>query len=126
MTNLESFSAETRCLQEAEGTPAQMQPALAKLRDLPDNTRVWCAHEYTLSNLKFAVTVDGENEMLRDRLEQVVHDRQQDKPTVPFLIGIEKSTNPFLRWDSAALQSVANSQDPVTVFGHIRKLKDRF
>ncbi|MEO1620490.1 MAG: hydroxyacylglutathione hydrolase [Cyanobacteria bacterium J06632_3] len=109
-----------------EGTPAQMQPSLAKLRDLPDNTRVWCAHEYTLSNLKFAVTVDGENEMLRDRLEQVVRDRQQDKPTVPFLIGIEKSTNPFLRWDSAALQSVANSQDPVTVFGHIRELKDRF
>lgn len=109
-----------------EGTPAQMQPSLAKLRNLPDNTRIWCAHEYTLSNLKFAVTVDGENAVLRDRLASVVRDRQQNKPTIPSLLGTEKSTNPFLRWDSPALQATANSRDPIDVFGHIRKLKDQF
>ncbi|MEO0648416.1 MAG: hydroxyacylglutathione hydrolase [Cyanobacteria bacterium J06650_10] len=107
-----------------EGTPAQMQPSLAKLRSLPDNTRVWCAHEYTLSNLKFAVGVDKENEALRSRLNQVTHQRQQNQPTIPSVLGIEKATNPFLRWDTPSLQSVANSKDPVTVFGHIRALKD--
>ncbi|MEL6603839.1 MAG: hydroxyacylglutathione hydrolase [Cyanobacteria bacterium J06614_10] len=109
-----------------EGTPAQMQPSLAKLRSLPDHTRIWCAHEYTLSNLKFAVSVDSENEALRDRLAKVERDRQQNKPTIPALLATEKSTNPFLRWDSSALQSAANSRDPIAVFGHIRKLKDQF
>jgi len=109
-----------------EGTPADMQPSLAKLRALPDNTRVWCAHEYTLSNLKFAVSVDGENEVLRSRLTQVTQQRQQNQPTVPSLLAVEKATNPFLRWDSAALKTIVKSQNPVTVFGHIRELKDHF
>lgn len=108
-----------------EGTPADMQPSLAKLRDLPDNTRVWCAHEYTLSNLKFAVSIDQGNEELRSRLTQVKQARQQNQPTIPTLLSIEKATNPFLRWDTPALQTLAKSQDPITVFGHIRKMKDR-
>ena len=108
-----------------EGTPAQMQPSLAKLRNLPDHTRVWCAHEYTLSNLKFAASVDTHNEALRSRLNKVIQQRQQNQPTVPSLLKTEKATNPFLRWDSPALQSLANSSDPIAVFGHIRQLKDR-
>ncbi|MGC1218659.1 MAG: hydroxyacylglutathione hydrolase [Phormidesmis sp.] len=107
-----------------EGTPAQMLTSLFKLRQLPDTTRVWCAHEYTLSNLKFALSVDGDNEDLRSRFTEVTQQRQQDQPTIPSLLQIEKATNPFLRWDTVALQATANSQDPVTVFAHIRTLKD--
>ncbi len=109
-----------------EGTPTQMATSLAKLRQLPDNTYVWCGHEYTLSNLKFAITVEGKNEELRSRLATVKAARQQNQPTIPSLLAIEKATNPFLRWNSPALQSVANSQDPIAVFAHIRKLKDNF
>ncbi|MGC1307514.1 MAG: hydroxyacylglutathione hydrolase [Phormidesmis sp.] len=109
-----------------EGTPEQMQPSLAKLRNLPDNTRVWCAHEYTLSNLKFAVSVDAANDELQTRLQSVITARAANQPTIPSLLKEEKITNPFLRWDAPKLQSVAQSQDPVTVFAHIRQLKDRF
>ena len=109
-----------------EGTPQQMAVSLAKLRKLPDNTRVWCGHEYTLNNLKFAVSVEGENEELRSRLQKVTAARQQNQPTVPSMLAEEKATNPFLRWNSPALQAVANSEDPVTVFARIRQLKDSF
>lgn len=109
-----------------EGTPAQMHLSLAKLRALPDNTRIWCAHEYTLSNLKFALTVDPDNQKLRSRFTQVTAARQQNQPTIPTDLAIERATNPFLRWDTPALQSTANSQEPIAVFAHIRKLKDSF
>lgn len=109
-----------------EGTAEQMTVSLGKLRQLPDNTRVWCGHEYTLNNLKFAVSVDGENAELRSRLEKITAARAQDQPTVPSMLAEEKATNPFLRWDSAALRSVAQSQDAVTVFSRIRSMKDNF
>ena len=109
-----------------EGTPAQMVDSLGKLRQLPDNTRVWCAHEYTLSNLKFAVTVDSNNPDLQARYQQVQIARQHQTATVPSLLGIEKKTNPFLRWDQPALQSVTNMQEPARVFGRIRGMKDMF
>ena len=109
-----------------EGTPEQMQVSLSQLRALPDNTRIWCAHEYTLSNLRFAISVEPENAALQQRLDEVKRDHAQDTPTVPTYLGIEKATNPFLRWDAPALQAIANSQDPVTVFAHIRALKDNF
>ena len=109
-----------------EGTPAQMVNSLSKLRQLPDNTRVWCAHEYTLSNLKFAVTVDGQNSDLQNRYQQVQAARRRQEATVPSLLGIEKKTNPFLRWDQPALQAVANMQEPARVFGRIRGMKDLF
>ncbi|MEO0351306.1 MAG: hydroxyacylglutathione hydrolase [Cyanobacteria bacterium P01_A01_bin.15] len=109
-----------------EGTPAQMVSSLSKLRQLPDNTRVWCAHEYTLSNLKFAVTVDGQNTDLQSRYRQVQTARQQQQATVPSLLGIEKKTNPFLRWDQPALQTAARLNDPVRTFSRIRGMKDMF
>ncbi len=109
-----------------EGTPAQMVASLAKLRQLPDNTRVWCAHEYTLNNLKFAVTVDGQNPDLQSRYQQVQAARQRQEATVPSLLGIEKKTNPFLRWDQPALQATAKMQEPTRVFGRIRGMKDMF
>ncbi|MEO0758643.1 MAG: hydroxyacylglutathione hydrolase [Cyanobacteria bacterium J06648_16] len=109
-----------------EGTPAQMVDSIGKLRELPDNTRVWCAHEYTLSNLKFALTVDGENAQLKDRFEQVYAARQRQEATVPSLLGTEKATNPFLRWDQPALQAAAGTTDPARTFGRIRGKKDLF
>lgn len=109
-----------------EGTPAQMVNSLSQLRQLPDNTRIWCAHEYTLSNLKFAVTVDSQNPDLQSRYAQVQAARQRQEATVPSLLGIEKKTNPFLRWDQPALQAIAKMQDPARVFGRIRGMKDMF
>jgi hydroxyacylglutathione hydrolase len=109
-----------------EGTPAQMVGSMTKLRQLPDNTRIWCAHEYTLSNLKFAITVDPDNQELQQRLVDVTAARQDLIPTVPTMLGIEKRTNPFLRWDTSALQTTVDSRDPVETFARIRGRKDQF
>jgi hydroxyacylglutathione hydrolase len=109
-----------------EGTPAQMVDSLTKIRNLPDNTRVWCAHEYTLSNLKFAVTVDTENVDLQKRFEEVKRQRERLEPTIPSILGVEKLTNPFLRWQKPALQASAKSHDAVQTFARIRGMKDNF
>ena len=109
-----------------EGTPAQMLASMTKLRQLPDRTRVWCAHEYTLSNLKFALTVDPQNQKLQARYESVQQARDRGLATIPSLLGEEKQTNPFLRWDSPALQAIAKIDEPARVFGRIRGMKDRF
>ncbi len=109
-----------------EGTPAQMVNSLSKIRALPDNTRIWCAHEYTLKNLKFAMTVDGKNPELQQRFEEVKAHRSRNEATVPSLLGVEKHTNPFLRWEQPALQSAANSSEPVQTFGRLRGMKDNF
>jgi hydroxyacylglutathione hydrolase len=109
-----------------EGTPAQMVASMMKLRRLPDDTRIWCAHEYTLSNLKFAVTVDPENPELQQRLVDVTAARHNSIPTVPTNLGVEKRTNPFLRWDTAALQASVASYDGIETFARIRGRKDQF
>ena len=109
-----------------EGTPQQMVASLTKLRSLPDTTRIWCAHEYTLQNLQFAITVDAQNPVLQERLASVQAARQLQEATIPAQLGIEKQTNPFLRWDQAALQTTANSNDPIQTFARIRGMKDQF
>ena len=109
-----------------EGTPEQMLVSLDKLRSLPDTTRIWCAHEYTLKNLKFALTVDGENRDLQQRFAAVQAARQRNEATVPSELGLEKQTNPFLRWDQPALQAAAKIDDPVRTFARIRGMKDQF
>jgi hydroxyacylglutathione hydrolase len=109
-----------------EGTPAQMVNSLSQIRALPDATRVWCAHEYTLSNLRFAITVDDQNERLRSRLATVQEMRQRSEPTIPVWLGEEKLTNPFLRWDVETIQAKVKSQDPVRTFGRLRGMKDLF
>jgi hydroxyacylglutathione hydrolase len=109
-----------------EGTPAQMMHSLARLRQLPEATKVWCAHEYTLNNLQFAITVDRHNQALRERLVAVQEARTQGKATIPTTIGLEKQTNPFMRWDQPALQEAAKINDPVRVFARIRGKKDLF
>ncbi|MGK7912277.1 MAG: hydroxyacylglutathione hydrolase [Synechococcus sp.] len=109
-----------------EGTPAQMMNSLDRLRRLPEETQVWCAHEYTLKNLQFALTLDPENEELQQRYVDVKRARQQNQPTIPTSIAIEKVTNPFLRWDAPALQAATNISEPVRVFARLRGKRDRF
>ena len=114
-----------------EGTAEQMQASLARLAGLPDDTRVYCGHEYTVNNLRFAQAVEPENADIREKLGRAESLRQQGEPTLPSTIGEEKRTNPFLRWDQAAVQAAARehgaeSLDPVAVFAAIRSWKDRF
>lgn len=109
-----------------EGTPTQMVSSLDKIRSLPDQTRVWCAHEYTLKNLQFALTIDQQNRELQSRFETVELMRKQAKATVPSLLGEEKLTNPFLRWDHPHLQTQVNSHDPIQTFARLRGMKDQF
>lgn len=109
-----------------EGSPGQMVTSLTKLKALPDNTRVWCAHEYTLKNLQFALTVDGSNPDLQSRFAEVKAARSRSEATVPSTLGVEKRTNPFMRWNQPALQSAVKSLDPVQTFARLRGMKDRF
>jgi hydroxyacylglutathione hydrolase len=109
-----------------EGTPSQMVHSLSKLRALPDQTRIWCAHEYTLKNLQFALSVDTQNSSLQARFETVQALRQRSEATVPSWLGEEKQTNPFLRWDDSQLQAKVKSQDPVQSFARLRGMKDLF
>ena len=103
-----------------EGTPQQMVDSITKLRQLPEQTRVWCAHEYTLNNLKFALTVDRGNSDLQARYQQVCQARSKGLATVPSTLEEEKRTNPFLRWDTPNLKAVAQIDEPARVFGRIR------
>jgi len=111
-----------------EGTPAQMWASLQKLMALPDDTRVYCAHEYTASNGRFAVTMEPGNPALQDRVAEVARLRAANQPTVPSTIGLEKATNPFLRPASAGLRSTLGLKDApdVEVLAETRRRKDRF
>lgn len=86
-----------------EGTPAQMISSLGKLAALPDDSKVYCAHEYTLSNLRFARAVEPDNVALQERVKAETDKREHDLPTVPSTIALEKATNPFLRYREAAI-----------------------
>jgi hydroxyacylglutathione hydrolase len=116
------------CGRTFEGTAEQMWTSLGKLRALPDDTRVFCAHEYTQSNAKFAVTIETGNRALLERAKEVDALRAAGKRTVPSLLGLEKATNPFLRADVPAVgEAVGRStEDPVAVFAEVRLRKDNF
>lgn len=109
-----------------EGTPTQMVESLGKLRHLPDSTRVWCAHEYTLKNLQFAVTLDEANADLQQRYAEVRALRDRAQATIPSLLGVEKRTNPFLRWDDPTLQLATKAKDEIQTFARLRGMKDHF
>ncbi|MFM7658202.1 MAG: hydroxyacylglutathione hydrolase [Burkholderiaceae bacterium] len=115
-----------------EGTPAQMTHSLAKLAALPDDTLVYCAHEYTLSNLRFAVAAEPDNADLASRLAQAQQMRSRGESTVPSTLGLEKRTNPFLRYrEPSVLQTMRangrlNSDDPVAAFAALREWKNSF
>lgn len=109
-----------------EGTPTQMLESLDRLAALPDTTQVWCAHEYTLDNLKFAIDLDPHNPALVDRLARVTTARQHQQPTVPSSLGLERQTNPFLRCDQPALQTAVQGRDRLQTFTRIRGRKDQW
>jgi len=110
-----------------EGTPQQMWTSLSKLRALPPDTRVYCAHEYTQSNARFALTVEPGNPALVNRSHEIDRLRAAGRPTVPSTLGEERATNPFLRADEPALQAAMGAAgDAVTTFAEIRRRKDVF
>ena len=116
------------CGRMFEGTAQQMWGSLQKLMALPDETAVYCAHEYTQANAAFAVTVEPGNEALRQRVEEIARLREQGLPTVPTSIGLERQTNPFVRPQSTNLQQTIDrvGSDPVDIFAETRKRKDNF
>lgn len=115
------------CGRVFEGTAEQMWASLEKLRALPDETRVYCGHEYTLSNARFARSIDPENRALEERARAMEELRAADRPTIPARLGDEKATNPFLRCDDPdfARSLALEGRSAAEVFGEIRRRKDR-
>jgi len=115
-----------------EGTAQEMHHSLQKLAALPDSTKVFCAHEYTLANLTFALTVEPNNQQLIDYQDKVQQMRNKSKATIPTTIGTEKAINPFLRCHTCqVIQSAqANSNQTLTLehetFAALRAWKDKF
>jgi hydroxyacylglutathione hydrolase len=115
-----------------EGTPAQMHDSLAKLAALPPATHVYCAHEYTMSNIRFALAVEPGNGALQARSRRDAAARAAGRPTVPSTIGDELGTNPFLRWASPEVVASASRHagrplaSPVDVFAAVREWKNGF
>lgn len=115
-----------------EGTPAQMHDSLGKFSRLPPDTKIFCAHEYTLANLRWALAVDPDNRALQQWYQQAQQLREQGKPTLPSFIGQERATNPFLRTQQVEVAKAASQwaehslSTPVEVFAALRKWKNEF
>ncbi len=115
-----------------EGTPEQMTRSLAKLASLPEDTQVYCGHEYTVNNLKFALAVEPENEQSVEYLEECRARRTRGEATVPSTMRRERNVNPFLRCDRQSVKQAAEAkvgrrlQNHIEVFAVIRQWKDGF
>ncbi|MEO1765989.1 hydroxyacylglutathione hydrolase [Thiobacter aerophilum] len=115
-----------------EGSAEQMHASLARLAALPDDTGVYCAHEYTLANIRFALQVEADNAALHAREQEARARRAQGSPTVPSTLALERRTNPFLRVTEPAVRAAAEAHaghplaDAVAVFAALRAWKDRF
>jgi hydroxyacylglutathione hydrolase len=105
-----------------------MYDSLQKLGQLPDETRVYCGHEYTQSNARFALTVDPENPLLAERAAEVDRLRAEGKFTLPTTIGLERATNPFLRTEEPDVLAALHmpNGDPVSAFAKMREMKNVF
>jgi hydroxyacylglutathione hydrolase len=105
-----------------------MYSSLEKLAKLPDDTALYCGHEYTLANARFALTIDPDNEALKERAREVEALRAEGKPTLPSTMGREKRTNPFLRWADPAIRRTLGMEKAADweVFAEIRRRKDAF
>ena len=116
------------CGRVFEGTHEQMWKSLSRLRALPDSTRIYCAHEYTQSNARFALTVDPANDDLKARAAEIDRLRARGEATVPGTMGEERRTNPFLRADQPGVANAVGlaGAEPVRVFAEVRKRKDTF
>lgn len=112
-----------------EGQPGPMWEGLERLKALPDDTLVYCGHEYTEANAAFALSVDPKNAALNIRAAEVKRARAEGRYTIPVSLGLEKAANPFLRADQPALARAVGlpaDADPAAVFGRLRKAKDEF
>ncbi len=110
-----------------EGTPAMMHRSLSeRIARLPDDTRVYCGHEYTVSNLQFALHADPDNADARKALDEAREKRARGESTVPSTIARERATNPFLRVTSPAMRERFGGGDAVSVLAAVRKAKDEF
>jgi hydroxyacylglutathione hydrolase len=110
-----------------EGTAQQMYTALIeKLSKLPDETKVFCGHEYSLQNLKFGQHVEPQNEDIAMKIEWCKGKREINEPTVPSSIVEEKLINPFMRVNFSSVQQFANAKDPIQTMDEIRRVKDNF
>jgi hydroxyacylglutathione hydrolase len=116
------------CGRMFEGTAPMMWASLDKLRRLPPETRIFCGHEYTAANARFAVSIDPDNQTLRRREREIAELRAQNRPTIPSTMGEERAANPFLRADDPTLAAAVGLPDapPAEVFGEIRRRKDNF
>jgi hydroxyacylglutathione hydrolase len=116
------------CGRVIEGTPEMMWRSLLKLRALPDDTRIYCGHEYTQANIRFARTVEPDNKSLAAREKAVEQLRAANKPTIPSTMGEEKAANPFLRADlpELAAQVGLTGKPAAQVFAEIRERKNNF
>lgn len=119
------------CGRMFEGTPEVMQTSLAKLRALPADTRLYCGHEYTEANLRFAAHIEPDNVAIHECVRKVEGLRAQGSPSVPTRMADECAVNPFLRWDVPAVieraRSLgAESDEPAAVFAALRRAKDTF
>ncbi|WP_273719672.1 MULTISPECIES: hydroxyacylglutathione hydrolase [unclassified Bartonella] len=111
-----------------EGTPAQMLDSLKKIRQLPNETLLYCGHEYTKTNALFALTLDPDNQKLHQRAEEVFLLRKKNAMTLPVTLEQEKATNPFLRWDDPVIRKnlAMEKETDEEVFAEVRKRKDNF
>jgi hydroxyacylglutathione hydrolase len=116
------------CGRVFEGDASMMWDSLSRLMALPEETRVYCSHEYTKANARFALTIDRDNADLQARAKQVEALRSDNKPTIPSSIGLELATNPFLRTADPAIRHYLNMTDAgdAEVFAEIRRRKDNF
>lgn len=114
------------CGRMFEGTAKQFWESLLRIRELPGETLIYCAHEYSAANAKFALHVDPTNEKLRLYVGEIKKKRARNFPTVPTTLSIEKETNPFLRADKPAIQAIWGSQLPDETFAALRAAKDNF
>lgn len=115
-----------------EGSYAQMLQALNQLRALPANARLWCAHEYTVKNLRVAVQLGENNPEQTARLAKLEHSvalagaQPHEWMTIPLLLAEEIQTNPFLRWDQQSLQKAIDTRSSLETFTYVRQFRDRF
>jgi hydroxyacylglutathione hydrolase len=114
------------CGRMFEGSAPQFWDSLSRLKALPPQTTLYCAHEYTASNARFALHADPENPALRDYVEEIMERRSRGEATVPFPLARELATNPFLRADDPALQSRWGGATPAETFAALRAAKDSF
>ncbi|MBT8427609.1 MAG: hydroxyacylglutathione hydrolase, partial [Erythrobacter sp.] len=114
------------CGRMFEGKPEQFWHSLERIRQLPENTQLYCAHEYTEANAKFALHADPDNAELQFYAARVEEKRAKGQPTVPTLLSRELGTNPFLRADSADIRDRWGGSTPAETFAALRAAKDNF